>query len=227
MRALSFGIIICISMVICIFLGNKLGSIFDDKFDLDSVFTLIGTFLGIGMGGAAAYSIASNLVKSPAQKGIENEQIAVSKEEDVPIIDIDIDDVRKAVRQFSNQLPKGVYRTILVNEDNSIDFHQLIPILGGIPAKKFYMSKETYDLFEENEKHIPQAMDMVQRAVDLYVKEHKEYPMLSFDPERRVNYYQLVQENYLKTTPDIQFYITDLDGLITHIKPERKRTSPS
>ena len=70
-------------------------------------------------------------------------------------------------------------------------------------------------------------MDIVQKAVDLYVKEKNEYPMLKFDPQRRVNYYQLLQEHYLKTAPETQFYITDLDGLITHIKPQKKNSSLS
>ncbi|KLT19967.1 hypothetical protein AA980_00535 [Neobacillus vireti] len=144
-----------------------------------------------------------------------------------PVIDVTIEDVRKAVRTFSDKLPKGVYRTILVLDDNSIDYQQLAPMLGGIPAKKFYMSKETYDLFEESEKQIPIEMDIVQKAVDQYVKERKEYPILKYDPLRRVNYYQLLQEHFLKTAPEIQFYITDLDGLITHIKPQKKTSSQS
>ncbi|WP_286231173.1 DUF3939 domain-containing protein [Neobacillus mesonae] len=160
----------------------------------------------------------------PNQKGIKNEQAAAKN---YPTIDVTLDDVRMAIRKFSERLPKGVYRTILVEDDHSIDFHQLAPILGGIPTKKFYMSKETYDLFEEDERHIPPAMDMVQKAVDLYVEERKEFPMLSYDPQRRVNYYQLLQEKYLKAAPEIQFYITELDGLITHNRPEKKGTSQS
>jgi hypothetical protein len=89
------------------------------------------------------------------------------------------------------------------------------------------MSKETYDLFEEKDKKIPAEMDKVQKAVDLFVKERKEYPMLRFDPNRRVNYYQLLQEKYLKSAPETQFYITELDGLITHIKPEKRKMENS
>ena len=85
------------------------------------------------------------------------------------------------------------------------------------------MSKETYDLFEESEKIIALEMDIVQKAVDLYVKEHKELPMLKFDPHHKVNYFQLKQEHCLKEEPKTQFYITDLDGLITHIKPQKKK----
>lgn len=139
-----------------------------------------------------------------------------------PIIHVTIEEVRKALRTFSEQLPKGVYRSILVKEDNEIDFTQLVKILGGIPSEKFYMSKETYDLFTEDEKVIPFEMDIVQRAVDLYVKEQKKFPVLEFDPERKINYYQLIQEHFLKLRPTIQFYLTDLDGLITHIKPTIK-----
>ncbi|WP_042356579.1 DUF3939 domain-containing protein [Bacillus rubiinfantis] len=160
---------------------------------------------------------SSNVKSLFSHKRNRNKQSA-NKTKSFPLIEVSIDDIRKAIRQFSEQLPKGVFRTILVKDDNSIDFEQLAPILGGIPAKKFYMSKETYDLFEEDEKDIPQAMDIVQKAVDLYVKEHNELPMLPFDPQRRVNYYVLLQDKYLKEAPDIQFYITELDGLITHRK---------
>jgi hypothetical protein len=51
--------------------------------------------------------------------------------------------------------------------------------------------------------------------------------MLRFDPNRRVNYYQLLQEKYLKSAPETQFYITELDGLITHIKPEKRKMENS
>lgn len=193
-------------------------------------FTIIFTFLGTGIGGFTGYVIIQKYYKKPVNKTTEfknDSQINLQEAQNYPIIDVTIDQVRKAVRQFSDNLPKSVYRTIIVQDDNSIDFKQLTNILGGIPSKKFYMSKETYDLFEENEKKIPAEMDMVQKAVDLFVKERKEYPMLQFDPQRRVNYYQLVQENYLKSVPDTQFYITQLDGLITHIRPEKKKLDNS
>jgi len=189
-------------------------------------FTIIFTFLGTGIGGFTGYVIIQKYYKKPINKTTEfknDSQINLQEAQNYPIIDVTIDQVRKAVRQFSDNLPKGVYRTIIVQDDNCIDFKQLANILGGVPAKKFYMSKETYDLFEENEKKIPSEMDMVQKAVDLYIKERKEYPMLQFDPQRRVNYYQLIQENYLKSAPEIQFYITEMDGLITHIAPKKRK----
>jgi hypothetical protein len=187
----------------------------------------------IGIIGLAGFVIFRKYFKKTGEKNVEliqkesNLLNEPTKNKDYPIIDVTIDQVRKAVRQFSDNLPKGVYRTILVQEDNSIDFNQLAHILGGIPSKKFYMSKETYDLFEESERKIPVEMDIVQKAVDLYVKERKEYPMLRFDPNRRVNYYQLIQDHYLKSAPEIQFYITELDGLISHVKPEKRKMENS
>jgi len=185
-------------------------------------------FLGIGIGWLTVYSMVQKYFKSPIQKDMENENTVNMDFKDsksYPTIDVTIEDVRRAIRTFSNNLPKGVFRTILVQEDNSIDFKQLASLLGGSPSKKFYMSKETYDLFEESEKQIPIEMDIIQKAVDQYVKEHKEYPMLKFDPQHRVNYYQLLQDKYLKAAPKTQFYITDLDGLITHIMPQKKNSS--
>ncbi|RSD29221.1 DUF3939 domain-containing protein [Mesobacillus subterraneus] len=141
-----------------------------------------------------------------------------------PVIEVSAEDVKKAVRAYSEKLPKGVYRTILVKEDNSIDAEQLAPFLKGLPSRKFYMSKETYDIFGEDEKEIAITIDKVQKAVDLYVKEHKEFPMLPYDPLNRVNYYQLLQAHCLDTKPEIELYITNYDGLVTHIKPKKNST---
>lgn len=197
-------------IVLTVYGGYKLGNI------------LIGTIVGIVLAGGITYvSLRSSSPENTSTKTTEQH------DKSYPVIEVGIDEVRKVVRNFSDKLPKGVYRTILVQEDNSIDFNQLAPFLGGIPSKKFYMSKETYDLFEEHEKHIAVEMDIVQKAVDLYVKDHKEYPMLPFDPLHRVNYYQLLQDHYLKRSPEIPFYLTDLDGLITHIKPQKKNSSQS
>lgn len=206
----------------------KLGVYLDTRFDLYPFFTIFSFSAGVGLGGFTIFRMVQNYF-NPLVKNLSNSKYTElpfifqnEKTKDLPIIDVTVDQVRKAVRTFSDQLPKGVYRTILVEEDNRIDFTQLTHIIGGIPSKNFYMSKETYDLFEEKDKLIPFEMDIVQKAVDQYVKEHKEFPMLSFDPHRRVNYYQLIQERFLKSVPETQFYITDLDGMITHIKQIKK-----
>ncbi|MFZ7945350.1 MULTISPECIES: AtpZ/AtpI family protein [Bacillaceae] len=228
MKALSLNMVFGIAIAISVYAGFKLGTFLDHRYELYPTFTLIGTFLGIGIGGLTVYSIVQKYFKSPVQRGKETEKTGLMISEDqksYPIIDVTIEEVRRAVRTFSEDLPKGVFRTILVQEDNSIDFKQLAHLLGGIPSKQFYMSKETYDLFEEHEKQIPIEMDLVQKAVDQYVSDKKEYPMLKFDPLHRVNYYQLLQEHYLKTEPETQFYITDLDGLVTHIRPQKKNFS--
>lgn len=230
MKALSINMALGITIALTIYCGYKLGTFLDAHYDFYPAFTLTGIFSGIGIGVLTGYSMIQKYFKSAVENSKEkikkHTKVSIKRgQEDsnqYPLIEVTIEEVRKAVREFSDNLPKGVYRTILVKEDNSIDFEQLASILNGVPSKKYYMSKETYDLFEENEKQIPVEMDIVQRAVDQYVKDHKEYPMLKFDPQHRVNCYQLLQEHYLKTQPDIQFYITDLDGLVTHIKPEKK-----
>lgn len=89
---------------------------------------------------------------------------------------------------------------------------------------EFYMSKETYDILEEDEKEIAMVIDIVQKAVDVYVKGHKQFPMLQYDPINRVNYYQLLQAHCLDAQPDIELYITNYDGLVTHRKPKKNST---
>ncbi|RHW34160.1 DUF3939 domain-containing protein [Neobacillus notoginsengisoli] len=226
MKALSLHMVFAVTLAVSIFIGYKSGAYLDGRIDVYPLFTLIGLAGGLALGGYSVYAMAIKYFKpgSFLEKKEKKKQVAVTEpERKWQEIDVSLDEVRKAVRKFSDDLPKGVYRTILVNDDNSIDFTQLAHILNGIPSRKFYMSKETYDLFEEAENHIPVQMDMVQNAVDQYVKDNQKYPMLPFDPSKRVNYYQLLQDHYLKEHPDIQFYITDCDGLVTHIRPSEKR----
>lgn len=172
-----------------------------------------GTVLG-SVGGLAIYFLLTDRTK----------EIPKDAPRAWPIIETSVEEIKKAVRIYSEQLPKGVYRTILVKEDNSIDVEQLAPILKGIPSQNFYMSKETYDIFVEDEKHLALTIDKVQKAVDLYVREHKEYPMLPYDPLNRVNYYQLLKAHCLDTQPEIELYITNYDGLVTHKKPKKNGT---
>lgn len=164
-------------------------------------------------GGAAGVFIYKIVISKKRKVNVFNED-----SQDWPVIEVTVEDVRKAIRIYSEQLPQGVYRTILVNEDLSIDFELLATTLKGIPSRKFYMSKETYDIFEEDEKEVAMVIDKVQKAVDLYVKEYKQFPMLQYDPLNRVNYYQLLQARCLDAQPDIELYITNCNGLVTHRK---------
>jgi 5-bromo-4-chloroindolyl phosphate hydrolysis protein len=229
MKTLSINMVLGITIALSVYGGYKIGTLLDARYSLNPLFTLVGLFSGIGISVLTGYSMVQKYPKSSVQGNADQTKVktdSLKKDsqglKEYPLIEVTLEEVRKAIREFSDNLPKGVYRTILVKEDNSIDFEQLASILKGLPTKKYYMSKETYDLFEENEKQIPIEMDRVQKAVDQYVKEHKEFPMLKFDPDHRVNYYQLLQEHYLNSPPEIQFYITDLDGLVTHIKPGKK-----
>jgi hypothetical protein len=61
-------------------------------------------------------------------------------------------------------------------------------ILDGISLRKFDISKETYDRFNGAEKEIAITIDKFLKAVDLYVKENKQYPKPQYNPLNRVNY---------------------------------------
>lgn len=224
-KTITYHLFWGIAIFLVVYGSYQLGINLDNRFHLYPLFTIIGLIVGIGVGGLAAYKMLFkkyNTSVNPTLKQTKTEQQKTEKKEEPPIINVTIDQVRAAIRRFAEQLPKGVYRSILVKDNNEIDFTLLTKILGGLPSQKFYMSKETYDLFPENEKLIAVEMDLVQKAVDQYVKEQKKFPVLPFDPERRINYYQLLQEHYLRIKPAIQFYLTDLDGMITHIKPTNK-----
>lgn len=152
--------------------------------------------------------------KREKKKQEETADVGLTKE--WPMINCTLERVRHAIRQYHQNMPKGVSLSVLVNEDNTIEYKLLTPYLGGIPRQTFYMSKETYELFDSPE--IPRVLDRVQRAVDRYIKEKKAFPIIEGDPYRKVSYLKLGE--YLEARPDMDTYLTDVENMITHVKPK-------
>lgn len=133
-----------------------------------------------------------------------------------PQIDVTIDELKKAVQDYHKQLPAGVSLSVLVEPDNRIDYSLLAPFLQGIPRKQYYMSKETFEIFDEPE--IPRVLDQVQRAVDQYIQDKKAFPIIDGDPYFKISYFKLA--DYLDERPSIDTYLTEVENMITHKKPE-------
>lgn len=159
MKTLSLNMVFGITIALTVFAFYKLGSYLDTTYSFYPMFTLIGTFFGIGIGGLTGYVMYQKYFKSPVEKqkvknaDESNLQNGVKNIKEYQIIDVSIEQVRKAVREFSENLPKGVYRTILIQEDNSIDFNQLADILRGFLLKRFIcLKKHIIFLKKMNEK---------------------------------------------------------------------------
>jgi hypothetical protein len=225
-QTLSLHLMVGVALALSIYGGYQLGTKLDARLDIYPGFTIIGIFLGIAIGSMVGYLMMLKYLGTHGEKGkIPPVKIGMKKKPetgDWPVIAVTLSDIREAVRLFAAYLPKGINRTILIKDDYSIDFEQLAPYLGGIPDRPFYMSKETFIIYEELEKDIPPLLDKVQKAVNLFYKVNKTYPIRPYDPLYRVNYHQLLQGHYLDGMPPIDFYFTDYDGLITNQKPEKK-----
>lgn len=139
--------------------------------------------------------------------------------DDYPIIETSLTEVKRAVREFADQAPKGITTRVLVLDDHSIDFHLLAPYLNGIPNKPFYMSKETYEIFDESEKEMAIYLDKIQHAVDSYINMYNSPPTISGDPHFKVSYIKLENSGLLNERPNIDFYITDQEYLVSHKRP--------
>ncbi|NEZ45030.1 DUF3939 domain-containing protein [Paenibacillus alvei] len=142
-----------------------------------------------------------------------NKQISPSVRKRVHVT---VEDVRRAVLQYEKDMPNEIKRTTLMLADHSIDLKRLRRYLGGESDQKFYMSQYTYEIFDEKDKHIPIYLDMVQAAVDDYLDEHDDLPVLSGTRNRQVHYDLLVQSHYLKEKPPISLYLTTEQFLLTH-----------
>ncbi|WP_163537114.1 DUF3939 domain-containing protein [Gracilibacillus sp. YIM 98692] len=141
-------------------------------------------------------------------------------QEKYPVKDISYHELKRAIRTFSKDLPPKIPLKVIINDDLSIDYTLLAPILKAIPKDTFYMSKETYEIFEEKDLPIAIALDQVQQAVDQYLAQKNELPVIDHDPYQKVNFFKLEQLQLIQERPDMDFYITDQENLVTTKKPQ-------
>ncbi|MRN54611.1 DUF3939 domain-containing protein [Paenibacillus monticola] len=127
--------------------------------------------------------------------------------------------VKQAVKQFEADMPTPINRTVLIMADKSIDLARLKRYLGGVPQQKFYMSRETFEIFAEEDKLVPYYLDLVQSAVDNYINDTGKLPLIEDAWLPEVHYRLLSTESYLKETPPFPLYITDEEMMLTH-RPE-------
>ncbi|MCP3033507.1 DUF3939 domain-containing protein [Halobacillus sp. A1] len=151
--------------------------------------------------------------KKKSNKGKEDEKVLEVK-------DLSIHDVRKAIHAYADHKPKEVPLSVIINHDLTIDYHLLSPFIDGIPKKRFYMSKETYELFEEQDQELAKEIDLVQQAVDQYIEQTGETPVIDSDPYKRISYYKLERLFLLSERPQRDFYLTGEEYMITYKKPK-------
>lgn len=132
-------------------------------------------------------------------------------------VEVTLQEVKEAVNKFEASLSElGMRRTVLIEENNRINFALMAAYLGGIPTKDFFMSRETYEIFEEKDKDIAVYLDMVQEAVDDYITEHHKLPIIDNCYEQRVNFDLLINNYYLKEKPSFPIFISNQHDLVTH-----------
>ncbi len=138
--------------------------------------------------------------------------------ESLPIlaVQVTLEEVKQAVRKYEIDMPEGINRKSLMLSDGSLDLSRLSRYLGGVSGQKFYLSRETYEIFEEADREIPYFLDLVQVAVDDYMEETGKLPVLKPDPPYQVDFRLLQKEHYLKEIPPFPLYITDQEMLLTH-----------
>lgn len=144
------------------------------------------------------------------------------EKKEYPTLKVTAEDMRNAIRKWEDDQPSGVYRTILVKDDHAIDATLLLPYLGGIPTETFYMSKKTYEIFNETEKDFAVQLDIVQDAVDKFIQVEKKLPVIDFDSTYRLNYFLLESKGYLKEKPPYTFYLIPEEENLISLKPPGK-----
>ncbi|WP_407271652.1 DUF3939 domain-containing protein [Radiobacillus sp. PE A8.2] len=142
------------------------------------------------------------------------------QEHSYPTKDISKQQIRKAIQEYSSRLPDKVPLSVISKDDLSIDYDLLAPILKAKPKQTYYMSKETYEVFEEHEQQLALEVDMVQKAVDNYMKQTDELPVIEADPYKKVSLHKLEKLRLIDYRPNREYYITNEEYLITSQKPD-------
>lgn len=140
------------------------------------------------------------------------------KEQEPDVITCSLKEIRAAVNQFARDSHESLSLRSIIKKNNEIDTSFLQIYLGGIPDRPFYMSKETFDIFEE--PGFANHLDHAQIACDQYVLEKGRYPVQPGDSTGKINYFQL--KNYLKEEPPFDLYLHPEDRMVTHRKPAEK-----
>ncbi|WP_313637438.1 DUF3939 domain-containing protein [Paenibacillus sp.] len=131
-------------------------------------------------------------------------------------VTVTLTQVKQAIRKFEEEMPALINRTALILDDKRIDLSRLKRYLGGVSEQNFYMSRETYEIFEEEDKLVPYYLDMVQTAVDNYISDTGQLPLVKDAWLPEVHYRLLSTESYLKETPPFPLYITEEEMMLTH-----------
>ncbi|WP_233004317.1 DUF3939 domain-containing protein [Exiguobacterium aurantiacum] len=134
-------------------------------------------------------------------------------------VDITLPQLREAIHEYEQTLPKGVNRTVLLDEAQEIDLSRLKKHLPGKPRQRFYMSKETFHIVPETEREVIYEMDQVQRALDLYFEQEKKLPLRKFQQTLQLDLTRLREGGYLKVLPKRPYYVVD-ETLIVSLEPK-------
>ncbi|AOM83638.1 DUF3939 domain-containing protein [Salisediminibacterium beveridgei] len=145
----------------------------------------------------------------------QSSKIEQQEEHQHEIVSVSIDEVRRAVNRLADRFSSEIPLRTIIRQTNEIDFELLADDLGGIPDRPFYMSRETYEVFEDQE--LPGYIDRCQIAVDQYVLETGSEPVMPNDPARRINFQKL--KHYLSDPPPFELYLHPVDRMVTHRKP--------
>lgn len=154
------------------------------------------------------------------KKKKENDQFKQKEQTSYPVRSVSIQELRNAIQAFASELQDGVNLSVIIKEDLTLDYSLLGRHLQAIPSENYVMSRETYELFHENDKQLALDIDMIQKAVDRYIKQTNELPIIDQDPYHKVSYFKLEKLNLISYRPKQDFYISDEENMITQIKPK-------
>ncbi|UOQ92786.1 DUF3939 domain-containing protein [Halobacillus shinanisalinarum] len=113
------------------------------------------------------------------------------KDDSLEIKDLSIDEVRKAIHMYADHKSGEIPLSVLIKSDLTLDYQLLAPYLHGTPKQRYYMSRETYELFTEENQQLAHDLDRVQQAVDQYMQQTQEPPIIEGDPYKKISYFML------------------------------------
>lgn len=141
------------------------------------------------------------------------------KQREYPIANVSMDELKRAINKYTEDLPNGIPLSTLINEDLTINYQKLAPYLKRIPIETYYMSRETYEVFNQDQYQLAYDHDIIQKAVDHYYDLTGELPIIHGDPYFKVSYHKLMKKKLIDYRPHAEFFLNKKDHLVTSKRP--------
>ncbi|WP_335870857.1 DUF3939 domain-containing protein [Bacillus sp. 2205SS5-2] len=117
--------------------------------------------------------------------------------------------IDQAISEWGKNKHDTIDYSVLLKNDQSIDYTFLKPYLKTLPSNNIYMSRHTFKLYEESEKHRMYLLDTAQDALFLYLNKMDTTKIPTLKGSKKLNQHSLILAKVIEEPFPVDLYIQD------------------